>query len=154
MCVLYVFDVFICSVCSIKMVEFQRGSSSPDSYQQWETSGDSSETTAGMMTSATGSGGAIPVRRSRLFKTRAETKRPSIENGGLLVAAAAVPQLKHSRDQISVQSPPAIGYKSFGIPGQLQRSLSSPQFQVIRYSRYSMIELPIEVVYICIFFFF
>ncbi|XP_072159861.1 uncharacterized protein [Bemisia tabaci] len=82
-------------------------SSSPDSYQHWENSGNSSEVTA-------------PVRRLRLFKTRAETSKK--------VRGGPEGESTHSQDASLRQSsahnhrPPHIG--------QLQRSLSSPQFQV------------------------
>lgn len=75
-------------------------SSSPDSYHRWETSADSSDVTT-------------PSRRSRLFKTRAETKRPSFDHGAVN---------KYAPNSYSQM------YKG-QVPGQLQRSLSSPQFQ-------------------------
>lgn len=70
-------------------------SSSPDSYQHWEMTGEI----------------VPPVRRLRLFKTKAETnkKRGHEEN----------------------MSPPSRSHKhQIPLPGPLHRSLSSPQFQV------------------------
>lgn len=69
-------------------------SSSPDSYQHWEITGEM----------------VPPVRRLRLFKTKAETnKRRGQEE---------TTQYKHNSSSPSISA------------GSLQRSLSSPQFQV------------------------
>lgn len=100
----------------------QADSSSPDSYHQWETSADSSDVTT-------------PSRRSRLFKTRAETKRPSMDNTNTNTntntnanssASASTKYFLNGCSQL---------YKPGAVPGQLQRSLSSPQFQVRVYGR-------------------
>ncbi|KAG8312552.1 hypothetical protein J6590_020474 [Homalodisca vitripennis] len=66
-------------------------SSSPDSYQHWEMTGEV----------------VPPVRRLRLFKTKAESSKRKVEEGS---------------------SP---HHQPLPSPGPLQRSLSSPQFQVV-----------------------
>lgn len=106
----------------------QVDSSSPDSYQ-WERTerGERGE----------GSDPRMPTRRNRLFKTRAETKRgaaapPTGPPTG--PTGAPLPHRGRSRDRaLPSESPsgsPTSRRRHPGNPPALQRSLSTPEFQV------------------------